>query len=124
MANLPAMLKRLMTTAALATALAAALVADPGSDPTPAAGATGDDTRDALFVANNWEGTEDIIDPHSFKRITRLNIIPDKDERLAEIAANPAAQAYFLAIREAVGEGHDQWADDAFSSHDGRFLYV
>src|SRR3954469_20919282 len=116
------MLKRLFATVALAGAAALA-VADPGPEDT-ASGQTGGETRDALFIANNWEGAEDIVDPHTFKRITRLNIIPDKDERLAEIAKDPAAQGYFLAIREAVGEGHDQWADDAFSSHDGRFLYV
>jgi DNA-binding beta-propeller fold protein YncE len=50
--------------------------------------------------------------------------VPDLKERLAEIQADPAKQGYFLAIRELVGEGHDQLVDDMFSSHDGRFLYV
>jgi DNA-binding beta-propeller fold protein YncE len=81
-------------------------------------------TRDVLFVANNWDGTADLIDPHSFQRLARIDIIPDKAERLAEIMRDPAAQGYFLAIRELVGEGHDQFADDMFSSHDGRFVYV
>ena len=88
----------------------------------PAAGAA--DTRDVLFVGNNWDGTADIIDVEKFTRIARLNIIPDKDERLAEIAMNPERQAYFLAIRQFVGEGNDQYVDDMFSSHDGRFVYV
>ena len=43
---------------------------------------------------------------------------------MAEIKADPDRQGYFLAIRELVGEGHDQFVDDMFSSHDGRFLYV
>jgi YVTN family beta-propeller protein len=81
-------------------------------------------TRPVLTVGNNWDGTADLVDPHRFKRLLRLDIVPDKEQRLAEIRADPAAQAYFLAIREAVGEGHDQFVDDAFTSPDGRFLYV
>jgi DNA-binding beta-propeller fold protein YncE len=88
----------------------------------PSAGAQ--EPRDVLYVGNNWDGTADVIDPHSFERVKRLNIIPDKEERLAEIRMDPAAQGYFLGIRELVGEGHDQFVDDMFSSHDGRFLYV
>src|SRR5215213_3450178 len=79
---------------------------------------------DVLYVGNNWDGTADVIDPHTFRRITRINIIPDRDERMAEITANPDRLAFFLAIRQFVGEGRDQFVDDMFSSHDGRFLYV
>jgi len=43
---------------------------------------------------------------------------------MAEIQSDPAAYAYFLAIRQLVGEGHDQFVDDMFSSHDGQRLYV
>jgi YVTN family beta-propeller protein len=81
-------------------------------------------TRDVLAVSNNWEGTADLVDPRTFKRIARLNIIPDKDERMAEIQSDPAALGYFLAIRQLVGEGHDQFVDDGFTSPDGRYLYV
>src|SRR3954469_11914631 len=77
-----------------------------------------------LVVGNNWDGTADVIHPTKFKRLTRLNIIPDKDERMAEISFNPDRMGYFLGIRQLVGEGHDQFVDDAFTSHDGRFLYV
>jgi DNA-binding beta-propeller fold protein YncE len=80
--------------------------------------------RDVLYVGNNWDGTADVVDPYSFKRIHRLNIVPDKEERLAEIRMNPVAQGYFLGIRQLVGEGNDQFVDDMFSSHDGRYLYV
>ena len=80
--------------------------------------------RDVLYVGNNWDGTADVIDPFSFQRLARMNIVPDKEERMAEIMANPDHQAYFLGIRQLVGEGHDQFVDDMFSSHDGRFLYV
>jgi YVTN family beta-propeller protein len=86
----------------------------------PAAGAT----RDVLMVGNNWDGTADVVDPHRFTRIARLNIVPDKEERLREIQADPERQGYFLAIRQLVGEGNDQFVDDMFTSHDGRYVYV
>jgi YVTN family beta-propeller protein len=99
---------------ALATWLASLVIAAP-------AGAA---TRDVLLVGNNWEGTADIIDPDRFERIGRLNVIPDREQRLAEIQADPAAYGYFLGIRQLVGEGHDQFVDDMFTSPDGRFVYV
>jgi YVTN family beta-propeller protein len=81
-------------------------------------------TRPILTVGNNWDGTADLVDPKRFRRITRINIVPDKQERLAEIQSDPEAWGYFLAIRQLVGEGHDQFVDDAFTSPDGRYLYV
>ena len=48
-------------------------------------------TRDVLLVGNNWEGTADIVDPEAFTRIGRLDIIPDRAARMAEIQADPAA---------------------------------
>ena len=82
------------------------------------------DTRQVMFVGNNWEGTADIVDARNFKRLARVDVIPDKEERLAEIQSDPERQAFFLAIRQAVGEGNDQFTDDMFTSHDGRFVYV
>ena len=35
-----------------------------------------------------------------------------------------SALGYFMGIRQLVGEGHDQIVDDAFTSPDGRLLYV
>jgi len=85
---------------------------------------TGTETREALFVANNWEGTADLIDPQTFEKLVRINVIPDKEQRVAEISSDPLKLAYFLAIRQFVGEGNDQYVDDMFSSPDGRFAYV
>jgi hypothetical protein len=82
------------------------------------------DTRPVMFVGNNWDGTADIVDARNFRRLARIDTIPDKDERLAEIMRNPQRQAFFLAIRQFVGEGNDQFTDDMFTSHDGRFVYV
>ena len=81
-------------------------------------------TRDVLYVGNNWDGTADVVDPYTFQNLARINIIPDINERMAEIQSDPERFGYFLAIRELVGEGHDQYVDDMFSSHDGRYLYV
>jgi DNA-binding beta-propeller fold protein YncE len=81
-------------------------------------------TRNVLYVGNNWDGTADVVQPRKFKRIARINIIPDIAARMAEIQSNPERLGYFLAIREQVGEGHDQFVDDMFSSHNGRVLYV
>jgi hypothetical protein len=82
------------------------------------------DVRRAVFVGNNWDGTATVLAPGSFEQLGRLNIIPDKDERFAEIAMNPERLAYFLAIREAIGEGNNQYVDDMYSSNDGRLMIV
>lgn len=80
------------------------------------------DVVDAVFVGNNWEGTVDVLKPGSLERLGRINMIPDQDERMMEIATNPERLAYYLAIREAIGEGHDQLVDDMYTSNDGRLL--
>ena len=82
------------------------------------------DTRQVMFVGNNWDGTADVVDVNTFQRLGRINVIPDKDERLAEIALDPVRLAFFLAIRQQVGEGHDQFVDDMFSTHDGTLVAV
>jgi hypothetical protein len=108
--------KMLAGVAALALAVAAG---------TPAAGAQAPaKTRDVVMVGNNWAGTADVLDGHTFQRLTRFDIVPDLAERMAEIQADPARLAYFLAIRQEIGEGHDQFVDDIFTSPDGRYAYV
>jgi len=69
-------------------------------------------------------GTADVVQPRKFRRLARINIIPDIDERMKEIQSDPERYGHFLAIRQAVGEGHDQFVDDMFSSHNGRVLFV
>jgi DNA-binding beta-propeller fold protein YncE len=81
-------------------------------------------TKDVLFVGNNWEGTADVIDPQSFTRLGRINIVPDREQRMAEIQRDPVALGFFLGIRQLVGEGNDQFVDDMFSSPDGQRVYV
>jgi DNA-binding beta-propeller fold protein YncE len=80
---------------------------------------------EVLFVANNWDGTADAIrSTGSFAKVGRVNVIPDRDQRLREIYANPIRLAYFLGIRASVGEGHDQFADDMYTTPDGAALVV
>src|SRR3954449_4603188 len=72
-------------------------------------------THSVLVVGNNWDGTADVLDPHTFKRLTRLNIVPDKQERIDEIMADPAAAGFFEGVNVLIGEGHNQYVDDAFT---------
>jgi len=108
---------RIRVLAAVATLALAAV-------PTHTAEAKLKPTRQVLTVGNNWDGTADLIDPRRFTRLDRINIVPDLAERMAEIQSDPVRYGYFLAIRQEIGEGHDQLVDDAFTSLDGRYLYV
>jgi hypothetical protein len=119
--------------ALLASLVVAAQVSiAPASKPGAAAPAKAKVIQRAVFVGNNWDGTADVLRfqppsrsrPGMFTRIARMNIIPDRDQRMAEILADPVRLGYFLAIRELVGEGHDQFVDDMYSTNDGRLLIV
>ncbi|MEV4757742.1 YncE family protein [Micromonospora sp. NPDC049559] len=92
------------------------------ADPGPAA--TSAQTREVLLVGNNWDGTADIVDVRTYQRIRRINVIPDREARLAEIYLSPVRLAAFLFIRTQIGEGHDQFVDDMYASADGRLVYV
>jgi WD40 repeat protein len=81
-------------------------------------------TATVMFVGNNWDGTADLVDPASFTTVGKLNVITDYQQRMAEIQADPVRLAYFLAIRQQVGEGHDQYVDDMFSTTDGGLVAV
>ncbi|MFJ9539592.1 YncE family protein [Streptomyces sp. NPDC101225] len=105
-----------LTVAAPATAASAASAADTDSA-TP--------LREVMFVGNNWDGTADVVrSSGDFAKVGRLDVIPDKDRRMAEINADPIKWIYFMAIRNGVGEGHDQFVDDMYSTPDGRSVVV
>ena len=81
--------------------------------------------RDVMFVGNNWAGTATIVDAHTLRVLRRgVDLIPDKEEELARIFADPAAIAFYFAIQQGPGEGHDQYVDDMFTTTDGRYLAV
>lgn len=77
-----------------------------------------------MFVGNNWAGTVDVIDPVTYKRLKRIDVALDRAARLADIRKDPKGFAMYVAIQQLVGEGHDQFVDDMFSTHDGKILAV
>ena len=78
--------------------------------------------RPAIFVGNNWDGTVDVIDGDNYEVLGRVNVIPDYQERMEELWSNPGDHIIFLAIRQLIGEGHDQFVDDMYSTNDGKLL--
>ncbi|MGW1517775.1 YncE family protein [Streptomyces sp. NPDC002287] len=102
------------------------------SAPGPAAAATsaapsaaGAGLRQVLLVGNNWDGTADVLaSTGDLARVGRINVIPDKEERLREIYLNPVKLGFFLGIRATAGEGHDQFADDMYTTPDGSAVVV
>lgn len=112
----PVRLKALLAVGAVTAVVAACISAPVSAQATPA-------LQEVMFVGNNWEGTATVIKARGdFARIGRINVIPDKDRRLAEIYLNPIKLIYFLGIRETVGEGHDQFVDDMYATPDGTAL--
>ncbi|WP_307831217.1 YncE family protein [Nucisporomicrobium flavum] len=109
---------------ALATLLAAALGLVPAAAGTPAAAAA-PALREVMFVGNNWDGTVDVITSRGdLAKLGRLNVVPDKSERLWEIYLNPIKLAYYLGVQLGPGEGHDQLVDDMYTTPDGSALVV
>ena len=81
--------------------------------------------RDVVLVGSNWDGTAEIFDPHTFKVLKRIDIVPDRDERMKEIAESGIRRRVtFRLVRQVIGEGHDQLVDDLFPSRDGRYIYA
>ncbi|WP_433454764.1 YncE family protein [Streptomyces sp. CA-142005] len=118
---MPASRTRHLCSMAAALALS---VAGPATAASAASGISGG-LREVLFVGDNWDGTADVIKSSGdFAKIGRINVIPDKAERLAEINADPIKWIYYTSIRNQVGEGHDQYVDDMYSTPDGRSVVV
>ncbi|MFE1202575.1 YncE family protein [Streptomyces sp. NPDC058762] len=118
---MPAFTTRHLGAVAAALALTAAAPAATAS----AAPDARADLREVMFVGNNWDGTADVIrSTGDFARIGRIDVVPDRAERMAEINADPIKWIYFQAIRNGVGEGHDQLVDDMYSTPDGTSVVV
>jgi YVTN family beta-propeller protein len=75
--------------------------------------------REVMFVGNNWDGTATVVDARTHKAVRTLNMIPDKAERMTDILTHPDKLAFYLAVQQGVGEGHDM-----FTTHDGRMVAV
>ncbi|MET7910045.1 YncE family protein [Streptomyces avermitilis] len=106
-------------------AIAAALALTVGAGATASAQDSAAALREVMFVGNNWDGTADVIkSTGDLAKIGRINVVPDKEQRLAQINADPIKWIYFMAIRNGVGEGHDQFVDDMYSTPDGKSMVV
>jgi YVTN family beta-propeller protein len=90
--------------------------------------------RDVILVGNNVSGTVSFIDERTYDNLGSLDVVPDLEERLAEIAADPERgplypvmkQLQALRVREP-GQGDaagDRLVDDLMVSPNGRTLYV
>ena len=114
------------TAALLLLALPAALLATTG--PTGAADAAAKSKhrlRDVMLVGNNWAGTASIVDARRLKVLKRgVDFIPDKEQELADIRKSPDKLAFYYAIQQGPGEGHDQYVDDMFTTRNGRYVAV
>lgn len=125
-------MRRTALTAVTLAALVVTALGAPESDRPAAAAAgvrppaaAGGGLRDVMFVGNNWAGTASIVDAHTYRVLTRgVDLIPDRDQELADIRSNPVDLAYYLFIQQGPGEGHDQYVDDMFTTKDGRYLAV
>ncbi|WP_190015138.1 YncE family protein [Streptomyces lucensis] len=121
---MPAPRTRHLCSMAAALVLAVAGPATAASTASAAPAASGG-LREVLFVGNNWDGTADVIESSGdFAKVGRIDVVPDRAQRMAEINADPVRWIYFQAIRNGVGEGHDQFADDMYSTPDGRSVVV
>ncbi|MET7933174.1 YncE family protein [Streptomyces sp. NPDC005322] len=109
----------------LSASLAVALAVTGATAVSASARPTAAGLREVMFVGNNWDGTADVIKSSGdLARIGRINVIPDKRQRLTEIYLNPVKLAFFLGIRQGPGEGHDQFVDDMYSTPDGSDIVV
>jgi len=109
-----ALMLSLATSAVTAGALSVGASADQAA-PAP---------REVMFVGNNWDGTATVVDARTHTAVRTLNMIPDRSERMTEILTHPDKLAFYLAVQQGVGEGHDQYTDDMFTTHDGRMVAV
>lgn len=80
--------------------------------------------REVLLVGNNWDGTIDVIDVLDYKRLLRINAVPDREERMSEISGEPIRWLAVQFIRSQIGKGHHQFVDDMYISNDGLEVYV
>ena len=79
---------------------------------------------ETIFVGNNWQGTITVIALDGYKKLGVINGIPDKLERLKQVRGQFLGRVLYYGIRQLVGEGHDQFVDDMYSSIDGTKLIV
>jgi YVTN family beta-propeller protein len=87
-------------------------------------------TREVLLVGNSVAGTVSFLDATTYENLGAVNVIPDLQDRLAEINADALRAAAYAAIlvRQTIKHfepsGGKRFIDDVFVSPDGNTLYV
>ena len=94
----------LCLTLCLSSGLSASAYAQPVSTHLAAS-----DLRDVVLVGNSVSGTVSFLDGHTFSNLGSFNVIPDLQQRLAAIEADPIAWAGYEAVRST--EGGDRFVD-------------
>ncbi|HEX8099357.1 MAG TPA: serine/threonine protein kinase, partial [Actinomycetota bacterium] len=79
-------------------------------------------TQNVLLVGNNWDGTVDVVNPKTFKKLGRINVAPDYQSCIEQPSPDQAAPC--TINNELAAEGHPQLVDDIRVSPDGAVLYV
>ncbi len=116
---------RRIATLATTALLGVLVAAGPGISETEPAAAATPKLRDVMLVGNNWAGTATIVDARTRKLLkTGVNLVPDKEQELADIRKKPDQLAFYYLIQQGPGEGHDQYVDDMFTTKDGRYVAV
>jgi DNA-binding beta-propeller fold protein YncE len=104
---------------------AAVATRDAGGKPTDASG-----LRDVLLVGNSVSGRVSVLDGHSFENLGSVDIIPDLDERLAEINGDVLRSVAYNGVKAGQVVDHfepsggERFVDDVFVSPDGNTLYT
>lgn len=118
------------TGAVRADAGGAAVDGGGGRDGSAGAVAREDGLRDVLLVGNSVSGSVSVLDGVTHDNLGSVNIIPDLDERMAEINGSPARALAYSAIKQGQVVTHfepadgDRFVDDVFVSPDGTTLYA
>lgn len=87
-------------------------------------------THQVLLVGNSVAGTVSFIDGQTFQNLGSVNVIPDLQDRLADIQADLVWSVAYGVIKNTQLLAHfepddgDRFVDDCFVSPDGTKLYV
>lgn len=86
--------------------------------------------RDVLLVGNSVSGTVSFVDAHTFENLGSMGIMPDRDEVLRSINADPIRWIAYGIVKRGQLIHHfepsdgDRFVDDLFVSPDGTKLYA
>jgi WD40 repeat protein len=86
--------------------------------------------RDVVMVGNSVAGTVSFLDAETFENLGSIDVIPDREEVMAAIAADIVRLVAYPIVKNAQllhhfePAGGDRFVDDLFVSPDGKVLYV